>query len=57
MMAKAKEVNFMIKYDVIAGFYYVDMTGLVMSAEIFELNQVAHELNRNLIRLRELSAS
>ena len=47
----------MIKYDVVAGFYYVDMTGLVMSKEIFELNQVAHDLNRNLIKLRELSAS
>ena len=47
----------MIKYDVVAGFYYVDMTGLVMSTEIFELNQVAHDLKRNLIKLREFSAS
>ena len=54
-MAKAKEVKFMIVYDKKSGFYCVNTSASI--EEFFKWNKIVCEMNKNLLKLRALSAS
>ena len=55
MMAKAKEDKRMIVYDRKSGFYCVKTSASI--EEFFKWNKLACEMNKNLLKLREISAS
>ena len=54
-MAKAKEDKRMIVYDRKSGFYCVKTSASI--EEFFKWNKLACEMNKNLLKLREISAS